>query len=174
MDIAYLPLELHRIDMSDAEALVLPVMSDERPLRGATSLIDWRLCGRLSRWLKEGHLPTQIGRASLIPTEGRLLCERIIIVGAGESQKFSRESAKEVICAMMEALDGLAVRKALMALPGRTWELWTAEEAVALFAEVIEGRLLPESLVIIDHADTHREMQRVVEFFRLRQRARET
>ena len=36
------------------ETLVLPFFADERPLRGAAGLCDWRLCGRLSRLLAVG------------------------------------------------------------------------------------------------------------------------
>jgi hypothetical protein len=38
------------------ETLVLPFFADERPLRGAAGLCDWRLCGRLSRLLQSSSV----------------------------------------------------------------------------------------------------------------------
>ncbi len=35
------------IDKTHSDTLVLSFFKDERPLRGANGLIDWRLCGRV-------------------------------------------------------------------------------------------------------------------------------
>ena len=47
MALSVLPLDLARWDESARDCLVLPVFRDDRPLRGAAGLADWRLCGRL-------------------------------------------------------------------------------------------------------------------------------
>ena len=47
MSLSVLPLDLARWDESARDCLVLPVFKDDRPLRGAAGLADWRLCGRL-------------------------------------------------------------------------------------------------------------------------------
>ena len=52
MALSVLPLDLARWDETARDCLVLPVFKDDRPLRGAAGLADWRLCGRLSRLLK--------------------------------------------------------------------------------------------------------------------------
>jgi hypothetical protein len=45
---SFLPVDLLRWDRGPGgDALVVPVWSDVRPLRGAAGLLDWRLCGRL-------------------------------------------------------------------------------------------------------------------------------
>ena len=50
--LSVLPLDLARWDETARDCLVLPVFKDDRPLRGAAGLADWRLCGRLSRLVK--------------------------------------------------------------------------------------------------------------------------
>ena len=47
-----LAADLAKWDEADRDALVLPIFADERPLRGAAGLCDWRLNGRLSRLVR--------------------------------------------------------------------------------------------------------------------------
>ena len=50
--------ELAQLDELRCEALALPFFSDERPLRGALGLVDWRLCGMVSSLIIEGMAQT--------------------------------------------------------------------------------------------------------------------
>ena len=52
MALTVLPLDLARWDETARVCLVLPVFRDDRPLRGSAGLVDWRLCGWLSRLIK--------------------------------------------------------------------------------------------------------------------------
>ena len=57
LPVAFLPIDLSRWDHGPGgDALVVPVWSDVRPLRGAAGLLDWRLCGRLSQMIREGRV----------------------------------------------------------------------------------------------------------------------
>jgi hypothetical protein len=53
MDVILSP---ERIDIQECDVLVTGFFSDERPLRGSTGWIDWRLNGILSRLLIEKRL----------------------------------------------------------------------------------------------------------------------
>src|SRR5438874_9265009 len=67
--VSFLASDLAKWDQLEGapEALVLPFFSDERPLRGAAGLCDWRLCGRLSRLLASGRVQGQWGETTLYP-----------------------------------------------------------------------------------------------------------
>ena len=57
------------LDQLQTELMVLPFFSDERPLRGATGLIDWRLCGTLSRKLMAGYLDGRFGEDEAVQSK---------------------------------------------------------------------------------------------------------
>lgn len=105
-----------------ADLLVVPVFSDERPLRGAAGRADWRLCGRLSRLLAEGRLVGHPGDAVLAATFGGLTAPLVLALGAGLRSSFDAQG--------LQAFAGEAVRRALalrvptlaLQMPGETAE----------------------------------------------------
>lgn len=171
MDVRFVAPDLRKLDLLDAEAMVVPVHEDERPLRGATGLIDWRLCGRVSQLVVRGRVTGREGERVLLPTASRLVFDKVVLVGAGPSEGFEALRARRVFAAMLEALDGLRVRRAALALPGRTWELLDASTAM----EVLAPRLLEpheqDALTIVEHPDEHRGLQRALESARRKHRA---
>jgi hypothetical protein len=67
--IAFLPVDLGRWDRCPGgDALVVPLWTDVRPLRGAAGLLDWRLNGRLSQLLREGRVEGATGEKLLFVT----------------------------------------------------------------------------------------------------------
>lgn len=89
--LAAAPLTLAALDLLDRSAdLVAFVAEDERPLRGLAGLIDWRLCGALTRQVKEGRFAGRAGEALLTVSGGRLRAERIFLFGVGPAARASR------------------------------------------------------------------------------------
>ena len=171
MDVRFVAPDLRKLDLLDAEAIAVSVHSDERPLRGATGLLDWRLSGRFSRLLVRGRLTGREGERLLVPTGGRLAFDKIVLVGAGPSAALDRTHAQRTIRVMLEILDGLRIRRAALALPGRTWELLGATDAMDVLAPMILEPHEQDAISIVDHPDEHRAMQRALESARRRHRA---
>src|SRR4051812_50168900 len=102
MKVSFLNCELGKWDMLDAtqapEALVLPFFSDERPLRGAAGLCDWRLCGRLSRLLLGGRGRGNWGETTLYPPVvaggPRLPFSRLGVFGPGPPGRFGEAGGR--------------------------------------------------------------------------------
>ena len=65
-DPKYIPLIREELD-AGGEALILTFFADERPLRGAAGLCDFRLCGRISRLLASGKVGGAWGETTLYP-----------------------------------------------------------------------------------------------------------
>src|SRR5260221_14536712 len=75
MGVSFLKPELAKWDaLAEAreppELLVAPFFADERPLRGTGGLVDWRLCGRLSRLLAARRVTGALGETPLLPAGG--------------------------------------------------------------------------------------------------------
>jgi len=66
-----------------ADALVVPLPEDERPLRGDAGRVDWRLSGQLSRLLLDGFASGRRGEAVLLPADARVASRRLLLAGVG-------------------------------------------------------------------------------------------
>jgi hypothetical protein len=73
-------LSLAVLDALDVEALAV-LVGPERPLQGLAGLVDWRLCGALTRALRGGLYGAAPGEALLLPTGGRLPAARVVALG---------------------------------------------------------------------------------------------
>ncbi|HEX2678597.1 MAG TPA: M17 family peptidase N-terminal domain-containing protein, partial [Polyangiales bacterium] len=83
MDIRFLAPELRHLDALKCEAIVAPFFSDERPLSGALGLLDWRLCGFLSRAMLRGEIRGEQGETVLVPLRPRFTVDKLFLFGLG-------------------------------------------------------------------------------------------
>ena len=76
-------------DKIETRCAVVTVYSDFRPLKGISSLIDWRLNGRLSQILKANRFQGGFGECLLMPSEGRIRAPEILVIGLGPQSIFN-------------------------------------------------------------------------------------
>ena len=109
--LSHLSASLHVIDALDVQTLALFVSTDGRPLRGAAGLVDWRLCGALSASIQGGGFRGGLGERLLMPTQGRIGPERLLIYGCGPSSRpFTAEELTSCLDAARRAgADELAI-----------------------------------------------------------------
>jgi hypothetical protein len=118
--IAFLPVDLGRWDRCPGgDALVVPLWTDVRPLRGAAGLLDWRLNGRLSQLLREGRVEGATGEKLLFVTS-RVPWRRVLTV--------------------LDAFRGLGIQSVGLAPPGRDMDRITPERALRVLLSVAEQR----------------------------------
>jgi len=146
------------LDELQAEVIVLPFFSDERPLSGAAGLIDWRLCGALSRKLMAGYLDGGFGEKALLTNPGKLKSEGLLLLGLGDSSAFDRSVAEKACALIAEALREAKVSTAALALPGRSMGLISALEAMQLWLAASPRDSELEELSIIELAQEHRAL----------------
>jgi hypothetical protein len=140
------PVELARWDAlalpgrqpaAPPSALVLPVFSDERPLRGAAGLADWRLSGRLSRLIRSGRFTATSGESLLMPPAGnRLPFARIVLFGLGPAAAFADAGFRVAAAELRRILHKAGLTSYAIQLPGRGSERVAARRAVELWQDV--------------------------------------
>ncbi len=147
------------LDELETEVIVLPFFSDERPLRGAAGLLDWRLCGALSRKLMAGYLDGTFGEKALLTTAPKLKSQWLLLVGLGESAAFDLLVAQRACALIIKALTEAKLSHAALVLPGRSLGLLPALDAMQIWLGTISGDDgVLEELCIIERAEEHRAL----------------
>lgn len=137
LSITYLPVELHRWDLGPGgDALAVPVWTDIRPLRGAAGLLDWRLCGQLSKMIREGRVAGVAGEKLLLMSS-RIPWKRILAVGVGESRAFSDDGFRDAMDCILKTLHGIGASSLAIALPGRDIDCIPPERAMREFVAIL-------------------------------------
>jgi hypothetical protein len=70
---------------ADIDGILCAVTSDERPVKGAAALLDWRLHGVISRFIRSGRISGTKGELVFLPTEKLGQRKNVVLVGVGPS-----------------------------------------------------------------------------------------
>jgi len=101
---------LDSLEVDSAAALVGP----ERPLTGLAGLLDWRLCGALSRAILDGTFAPEKGEVLLLPSRGRLPMPRVFCFGLPAEP----EPAEALAGRVLKVLARAGARSVALSLPG--------------------------------------------------------
>jgi len=160
MPITSLPLYLYKWEDKSRDALCVTVFDDERPLRGVAGLVDWRLCGRLSRLLINKKASGGAGESMMLPASRRLPMARIFWFGLGPSKGYSEERMRRDLAWMGDVLTKASVGECAMQLPGRSLGLIGARRAIELVLD--EPLLRAMNLTIVDDTAGNKDIADVL------------
>jgi len=148
MALTVLPLDLARWDEAKRDCLVLPVFRDDRPLRGAAGLADWRLCGKLSRLLRDSKATADAGETMLLPPGRRLRFQRILWFGLGDAKGYSEERFRKDLAWMLQVVQRAGVADWAVQMPGRASGLIGARRAIEIVLE--DPDLSKQTMAIVE------------------------
>ena len=111
-------LGLPAIDALDVDALAV-FIGPERPLQGLAGYADWRLCGLISRAIREGSYRPDTGEALLLPSGGRIAVPRIFCFGLPQDppDRAALAAQLERLCQAMHRAGSESWAGALPAVP---------------------------------------------------------
>jgi hypothetical protein len=135
MALSVLPLDLTRWDENTRDCLVLPVFRDDRPLRGAAGLADWRLCGRLSRLLKTNRATAEAGETMMLPPGRRLRFKRVLWFGLGDAKGYTDDRLRKDLMWIAGVVKNAGATDWAVQAPGRASGLIGARRAVEVILE---------------------------------------
>jgi len=135
MALSVLPLDLARWEETKRDCLVLPVFKDDRPLRGAAGLADWRMCGRLSRLIKTNRASGDACETLLLPPGRRLPFARILWFGLGDAKGYSDERFRKDLTWILGVVSQANITDWAFQLPGRASGLIGARRAIEIMLE---------------------------------------
>jgi hypothetical protein len=110
-------LSAEKVDVQECDVLVTGFFKDERPLKGSSGWIDWRLNGMVSRFLIEKKLTGNWKETTLIPSQGRIIPRMILLFGLGEVKEYSYLRLRELPPHLLAILKKLRVQNICFSLP---------------------------------------------------------
>jgi hypothetical protein len=105
------------IDVQECDVLVTGFFEDERPLKGSSGWIDWRLNGLISHFLMEKRLTGEWKETTLIPSHGRVTSPMILLLGLGEVREYHSLRLRELSSYLLETLKKLNASSICLSLP---------------------------------------------------------
>ncbi|MET0390646.1 MAG: M17 family peptidase N-terminal domain-containing protein [Polyangiales bacterium] len=164
------------LDVLHSEAILAPFFSDERPLTGALGLIDWRLCGFVSRLIQRGVVQGSFGETVLVPLRPRFASDKLFLFGLGPRESFAAAQQQSVTERMLDVGVNARVRAMALVLPGRNTQHVSAPEAIESFVRASanrKSRAEPDEIVLIETPEAQKEMSPILQRERRRARAAE-
>ncbi len=110
-------LSTEEIDVQECDVLVTGFFQDERPLKGSSGWMDWRLNGMLSRFLIEKRLTGDWQETILIPSQGRVMPRMILLLGLGKVREYSYLRLRAISPYLLETLKKLNISNICLSLP---------------------------------------------------------
>jgi len=140
------------------ELLVAPFFSDERPLRGAAGLCDWRMCGRLSRLILAERISGARGEAILLPGR-RLAFPKLLLFGMGASEEFAESMFRWVAREIAGVTRRLGIHRYAVPLPGRSTGRIAARRALELWVEEVGDEM---EVWLVESLSTQKDLAEVL------------
>lgn len=164
MPVHLLSAELSRWDELDGGSLILCFFADERPLRGATGLADWRLCGRLSRLIRRGKLSGSRGETLLMPPGRRLPFTSLLLFGLGPSREFTEEAFRDHVRRIRKVAARAQIGRYALQPPGRATGLIGARRALELWIEQSELDSYEADVALIENQSGQKDMAAILRY----------
>jgi hypothetical protein len=158
MTVQFLSCDLPRWEEAGGDALILTFFRDERPLRGAAGLADWRMCGRLSRLIKLGRMRGERGETLLMPPGKRLPYRRIILFGLGSATPFGDDVFRGHVRRIRHVARRAGIKDFALQPPGRATGLVAARRALEMWIEESGAGGDEDRVAIIDSPGAQKEM----------------
>ena len=160
--------DLRRLENSPTDGLVFYRFQELVPFKGASSLVDWRLHGHLSRMVIDGFFDGSRGTPLLMPL-GRFLPQQyLLILGLGPVDEFDQAVFEKSIEKTFQIAKGLMLSTLTLALPGRVEGACEGADAIEWLINVYSDEADMKEMVIVEPAAEQKAMLPAVERWRLR------
>lgn len=85
---------------------------------GATGAVDSALGGAISAMIAAGDISGKLGETAVLYTNGKIKAERVMVVGLGESEKFSIDEIRRAAASAVWTAEKISVRNAATIVHG--------------------------------------------------------
>lgn len=164
MPVHFLNNDLSRWDEGSHDTLLLTFFADERPLRGAAGLADWRLCGKLSQLIRHQRISGKRGETLMLPPGRRLPFQRLVLFGLGTSEKFNEDVFRQHVRWIQDVVTRAKIGSYATQVPGRATAHIGARRALELWLEESDKSEHNADVAIIDTSIGQKEMSEILRY----------
>lgn len=148
------------IDKIPAELIVLMHYEDEVPFSGLLGVLDWRINGRLSRFIKSKKYTGKPKELLLIPSEFRFMSNEIMILGLGKRSDFHEDHVNKILDYFLETVDKKKSHQICLSLHQILPSEFQWRNAVRLLSSKLVDYHAIEEMILCEPADMIRDAQR--------------
>jgi len=123
------------VESVPAELLVLCHPQDEPAPRGRLGRADWLCCGALTRLQVRGKFRGERGTAALIATGGKLLADRLLVLGLGRRSDLTLQALYRLSYQVAQSVLDLRCQRLAVEPPVRLYPAQTPERIRQAFLE---------------------------------------
>lgn len=98
--------------------LICSLFEDQRPLKGAAGLLDWKLRGLLSKFVLKGRIHGRREEVTYVPFLYRGTQRHLLLVGLGPVRESDARSARGALKTAGETARRLGFENAMVSLSG--------------------------------------------------------
>lgn len=170
MEARFVLPDLENLDSVRCDALAVPFFAGELPTRGVLGLVDWRLCGLISRMVVRKQITGAWKEVVLLPGYPRLSMDKVMLYGLGPSEDFREKRQQEAVRRLLTSLAEMTAHASAIVLPGRGDESANPARAIEVFMRVARSCSGCDEIIIVDSAEAQKTMLPLLE--RERRKAR--
>ena len=144
-----------RIEWLESDLLVVPVFSDERPLKGFSGRIDWRLNGKISKLILKQTISGKFGETTIFSPKSKIKVKKLFIVGLGNKDHLTEINLQTAFSWVSKTIDGLNLQNFSIPLSQFSNHQLSFERVSRIYLEYfsrpIDSKPFSESIVIVDN-----------------------
>ena len=144
------------------DSLALSFWQEERPLQGVAGLVDWRLCGGLSRLITAGHASGEADDSIMMLAGPQLPFVKVFLFGLGPEPKMNDFDYIATSLKVRDVLSRAGVHSYALQLPGRATGLIAPRRAAQLWQEMDGAE--DEQVIIVDTKEACKEIAEHLDF----------
>lgn len=129
------------LDELDTDLIVTTLYEDERPPKGISGLIDWRLHGFLSRMILNGSIRGQFNESILIPLDKKFPARRLLVLGLGKPKDFNLFKAQNLGTKLGKLLSNLKTHDVAISFPNASDERLKGETERSVLNQLEKSKL---------------------------------
>ena len=104
-------------DRMEGDVVVAFFFQDQRPLEGASGLLDWRLNGRLTELLAEKLVEGWSGERVIVANNGKLNADWVLFIGGGSIHGWQAYVVRALLEQVLEICRNAGFRRVSLCFP---------------------------------------------------------
>lgn len=105
-------------DQLPGEAVAVLFFEDQRPLRGPSAVLDWRLDGQLTRALLNGQLTGCAGEHAIFQSNAKLRADWVLFIGGGKCDGLCADTYATLVRHLLSTAGQAGFSNLSLCLPG--------------------------------------------------------